>query len=75
VIEVLADHCTALALAASVARAAVLHPAPKIVEGAFFSKQAGWIGSGSNGSTNKSATALFYENGGGSYRDPFAREW
>jgi len=39
---------------------------PKIVEGAFYSKQLGWIGSGSGktGSNTKTATQLFYENGG-----------
>jgi phage terminase large subunit-like protein len=68
------DHCTAVALAASVARAAVLRPAAKIVEGAFYSKQLGWIGTGSYGNGGKSVTQLFYENGGGRF-DPFSRIW
>jgi len=37
---------------------------PPIVSPAFYSKQMGWIGTGAANTTGKSATQLFYENGG-----------
>ena len=37
---------------------------PPIVSPAFYSRQMGWIGSGAANTAGKSATQLFYENGG-----------
>ena len=52
---------------------------PPIVSPAFHSKQMGWIGTGAENTTGKSATQLFYENGGsggGSYWPGSGpREW
>src|SRR6516225_3836264 len=52
---------------------------PPIVEPAFYSRQMGWIGSGAANTAGKSATQLFYENGGyggGSYWPGSGpREW
>jgi hypothetical protein len=75
------DVGNAVAGAAVVAAQAAAHPELKIVEPCFYSKQLGWFGAGAENATGKSATQLFYENGGhgagspwpGS--DPFAREW
>ena len=55
--------------------------APPIVSPAFWSSRAGWFGAGADNTSNKSATALYYERGGygagspwpGS--DPSMREW
>jgi phage terminase large subunit-like protein len=49
----------------------------KIVEPAVYSKQLGWIGTGAANTAGKSATALFYENGGysGGAGRPFERDW
>jgi len=52
---------------------------PPLVEPAFYSRQMGWIGSGAANTAGKSATQLFYENGGyggGSYWPGSGpREW
>ena len=52
-----------------------LHKQLPFVEPAFYSKQAGWIGSGASSDT-RSTTAKFYEWAGGSYWPGSGpREW
>jgi len=51
---------------------------PPIVSPAFYSKQMGWIGIGAESTAGKSATQLFYENGGyggGCWPGSGPREW
>jgi hypothetical protein len=75
------DVCNSVAGAAVLAAAAAAHPELPIVAPAFWGSRSGWFGAGAENATGKSATQLFYENGGygagspwpGS--DPFAREW
>jgi hypothetical protein len=73
------DIANAVAGAAVLAAAAAAHPMPPIVEPAFYSRQMGWIGAGAENTAGKSATQLFYENGGyggGSYWPGSGpREW
>jgi hypothetical protein len=59
------------------AAAAAAHPQPKIVSPAFYSRQMGWIGTGSS-TAGKTATQLFYENGGyatGHWPGSGPKEW
>jgi len=58
------DVGNSVAGVAAVAAAAAAHPMPPIVSPAFYSRQMGWIGTGAANTASKSATQLFYENGG-----------
>jgi opacity protein-like surface antigen len=73
------DIANAVAGATALAAQAAAHPPPKIVSPAFYSRQMGWIGTGAANTAGKSATQLFYENGGyggGSYWPGSGpREW
>jgi hypothetical protein len=60
------DVANAVAGAAVLAVQAATRAKPKYVEPAFYSKQAGWIGSGASSDT-RSTTAKFYEWAGGSH--------
>jgi len=60
------DIANAVAGAAVLAVQAATRAKPKYVEPAFYSKQAGWIGSGASSDT-RSTTAKFYEWAGGSH--------
>ena len=69
------DIANAVAGAAVLAVHAATRAKPKYVEPAFYSKQAGWIGSGASSDT-RSTTAKFYEWVGGSYWPGSGpREW
>jgi hypothetical protein len=58
------DIANCVAGAAVIAAQAAARPTPKFVAPAVYSKQLGWIGSGAADRAGKSATQLFYENGG-----------
>jgi hypothetical protein len=73
------DVANAVAGAAVIAAQAAARPTLKFVEPAVYSKQLGWIGSGAANTAGKSATQLFYENGGYGGGSPWPgsgpREW
>jgi hypothetical protein len=72
------DIANAVAGAAVLAAQASAHPQPPIVSPAFYSRQMGWIGAGAANTAGKSATQLFYENGGyggGYWPGSGPREW
>jgi hypothetical protein len=71
------DHANAAALAASVARAAIMRTKPKIVTPFIWSKTSGVIADSipaATGQRQPSATEMFYRSGGGGF-DPFARDY
>jgi hypothetical protein len=58
------DVCNAVAGAAVLAAQAAARPQVPIVSPSFYSKTSGWWGGAAEHTTNKTATQLFYENGG-----------
>jgi hypothetical protein len=63
------DVANAVAGAAVLAAQAAAQPKVPLVAPTFYSKQAGFFGGGAESATGKSATQLFYENGG--YGGPY----
>jgi hypothetical protein len=73
------DHANAVCGALNLVGRIAAYKQPPIVSPAFYSRQMGWIGTGAENATGKSATQLFYENGGYGGGSPWPgsgpREW
>ena len=74
------DVANAVAGAVVLAAQAAAQPKVPIVSPAFYSKQTGWVGTGAESATGKSATAQFYEyygglGGGSCWPGSGPREW